>query len=291
MASSVLVGAFLALAVQQPSTSSTSPQSPAALCGQALSSPTVFAVELCAGEDAARAADAAPSGSADRARLADIAAAHYRRAATRAADTEARLLALRALARAYDKAHLNRPPDHEQVLREIIGLAPDDPAPLFELSALQEEQGLIEAAEATLLDARHRNVESLEPNRRLAQFYSRRVTALHTREQQAAPRKAEAPGDPDDNGVYRVGGAIEPPRRSDVPQYPPQARAAGIEGVVVTEIVVDPTGHVTDARVVRSIPLLDDAALEAVRKWQFTPTIVNGQAVPVRMNISVNFRP
>lgn len=44
-----------------------------------------------------------------------------------------------------------------------------------------------------------------------------------------------------------------------------------------------------DARIVRSIPLLDEAALEAVRKWEFEPTPVDGQAVPVRMNVTVNF--
>ncbi len=289
MASFALVGPFLVLAVQ--SAPPTNPPSTAALCAQALSSPTVFAVELCAGEDAARAAETAAKDGPERSRLTETAAARYRRAATLAADADGRLLALRALARTYDKAHLNRPPDREQVLREIIGLAPDDPQPLFELAMLQEDQGMIDAAETTLLDARHRNADSIEPNRRLAQFYTRRVTALHAREQQAQPATAEVPGTADENGVYRVGGAIEPPRRSDVPQYPPQARAAGIQGVVITEIVVDTTGHVTDARVVQSIPLLDDAALEAVRKWQFAPTVVNGQAVPVRMNISVNFRP
>jgi protein TonB len=58
---------------------------------------------------------------------------------------------------------------------------------------------------------------------------------------------------------------------------------------VIAEIVVSETGIVTDASVVRSIPLLDDAALAAVRNWRFAPSIVNGHAVPVRMNVTVNF--
>ena len=74
-----------------------------------------------------------------------------------------------------------------------------------------------------------------------------------------------------------------------MPQYPPEARAAGIQGVVLAEIVIDGEGSVIDARVVRSVPLLDEAALKAVKNWRFTPTVVNGQAVPVRMTVTVNF--
>jgi TonB family protein len=62
-----------------------------------------------------------------------------------------------------------------------------------------------------------------------------------------------------------------------------------ITGVVIAEIVVDPSGAVTDAKVVQSIPLLDEAALQAVRNWHYTPTVVNGQPVPVRLIVTVNF--
>jgi periplasmic protein TonB len=46
---------------------------------------------------------------------------------------------------------------------------------------------------------------------------------------------------------------------------------------------------VEDARVLRSIPLLDEAALDAVKQWKFTPTLLNGAAVPVIMTMTVNF--
>jgi len=46
---------------------------------------------------------------------------------------------------------------------------------------------------------------------------------------------------------------------------------------------------VTDAKVLRSIPLLDNAALEAVRQWEFTPTLLNGVPVPVIMTVTVQF--
>jgi len=86
-----------------------------------------------------------------------------------------------------------------------------------------------------------------------------------------------------------VGGGVQPPQRLDRPIYPPEAKAAGVTGVVIVQVVIDPRGAVTDAKVVRSIPLLDDAALQSVRTWTFQPTVVNGAAVPVRMNVAVSF--
>src|SRR5580704_16109405 len=149
----------------------------------------------------------------------------------------------------------------ETVLREVIPLTPDDLAPVYRLARLQEDQGFIDAAEETLLDARHKQRDAVEPNRMLAQFYARRVTALHKQETQKEPQAASDPGEPDENGVYRVGGSITPPARDDVPQYPADAKAAGIKGVVVAEVVIDASGNVTDTKVVQSIPLLDEAAL------------------------------
>jgi protein TonB len=59
--------------------------------------------------------------------------------------------------------------------------------------------------------------------------------------------------------------------------------------MVEIEIVVRSDGEVEHARVIRSVPLLDSAALEAVRKWKYSPTIVNGVAVPVRFSVGVAF--
>jgi protein TonB len=58
---------------------------------------------------------------------------------------------------------------------------------------------------------------------------------------------------------------------------------------VIIEALIGESGKVQDARVLRSIPLLDQAALDAVRQWAFTPTLVNGSAVPVIMTVTVNF--
>lgn len=90
----------------------------------------------------------------------------------------------------------------------------------------------------------------------------------------------------------RVGGDIRPPRKLvDVAAvYPPLAIQAQLEGFVIIEATIDPTGHVANATVLRSVPLLDAAALEAVRKWVYTPTLLNGVPTPLIMTVTVTFR-
>ena len=89
----------------------------------------------------------------------------------------------------------------------------------------------------------------------------------------------------------RVGGNISPPTKTrDVqPRYPEEARAARVQGVVILEATIGSTGVVTDVSVLRSVPLLDDAAIAAVLQWQYTPTLLNGVPVPVIMTVTVNF--
>jgi TonB family protein len=91
--------------------------------------------------------------------------------------------------------------------------------------------------------------------------------------------------------AFRVGGAVMPPKKTKdaAPVYPPIAQEARVQGVVIMEARVDETGNVSDVRVLRSIPLLDQAAIDAVRQWQYTPTTMNGIAVPVLMTVTVNF--
>ena len=62
-----------------------------------------------------------------------------------------------------------------------------------------------------------------------------------------------------------------------------------IGAVVIIEATIGPDGRVKEAKVLRSIPLLDQAALDAVKQWQFTPTLLNGVPVPVIMTVTVNF--
>lgn len=89
----------------------------------------------------------------------------------------------------------------------------------------------------------------------------------------------------------RVGGGIQPPTKIvDVkPVYPAEAMASRPQGTVIIEATIGTDGTVQNAKVLRSIPLLDAAALTAVTQWRFTPTLVNGQPVPVIMTVAVNF--
>jgi len=90
---------------------------------------------------------------------------------------------------------------------------------------------------------------------------------------------------------HRVGGIIkEPAKIHDVrPVYPAIAVTAKIEGFVIIEATIGRDGSVIEARVLRSVPLLDRAALDAVRQWRFTPTLLNGSPVPIILTVTVNF--
>jgi TonB family protein len=252
--------------------------------------------DLCAAEQALRGAGEgsrrerpATGSGLQRARW-QRTAERLRRAIDVARSPDVRRLALTLLVDINDERHLDAPKDVAEALRELLRIEPQMTDHVLRLVRLLERQGLWEAAESELLDARRRQPDDPEVYRLLAQFYARRVTTRAGATSGPPPKDGAAgAGEADANGVYRVGGSLTPPARLDVPQYPRDAQAARIDGMVIAEVVIDAGGQVTDARIVRSIPLLDDAALEAVRHWQFAPSIVNGAAVPVRMNVTVNF--
>lgn len=101
---------------------------------------------------------------------------------------------------------------------------------------------------------------------------------------QPPPQSAEPP-------PVRVGGNIAPPQKiKDVKAvYPADAQRANVTGVVIVEATIGTDGKVRDAVVRRSVPMLDAAALDAVRQWEFTVTLVDGRPVPVIMTVTVNF--
>jgi len=103
----------------------------------------------------------------------------------------------------------------------------------------------------------------------------------------------DPPGNlPAPQAPVRVGGTIRTPARlvDAEPVMPEAASQAGVRGVVILEIVIGPDGRVTDAKVLRSIPLLDAAAIDTARKWRYEPTLLNGAPVAVIMTVTVNFR-
>lgn len=109
-------------------------------------------------------------------------------------------------------------------------------------------------------------------------------------------RSAAAPPAPDTvperPRTVRVGGSIPEPRKlkNVSPFYPAIAKQARVQGVVVLECTIGADGRVQDVKVLRSVPLLDAAAVEAVRQWVYTPTLLNGVPVPVIMTVTVNFK-
>ena len=93
-------------------------------------------------------------------------------------------------------------------------------------------------------------------------------------------------------GAVSVGNGIAPPKKvNDVPPiYPLEAQHAKVQGMVIVEVRIEPDGRVSNARVMRSVPQLDQAALDAVSQWEFSPALDGeGRATPVIVTIIVQF--
>lgn len=105
-------------------------------------------------------------------------------------------------------------------------------------------------------------------------------------EEQPAP----APRRP--SGPLRVGGEVPEPRKIKHvnPSYPDAAKRARVQGIVILECTIDTQGRVSNVNVLRGVPLLDQAAIDAVRQWVYTPTLLGGAPVPVIMTVTVNFK-
>lgn len=95
-----------------------------------------------------------------------------------------------------------------------------------------------------------------------------------------------------DQGPMRVGGDIQEPERIHYvqPEYPELARRARMEGFVILNAVIDKQGNVKDAEVLRGLGLgLNEAAMDAVQQWKYTPTYYNGRPVEVILTVNVTF--
>lgn len=93
------------------------------------------------------------------------------------------------------------------------------------------------------------------------------------------------------NPPIRVMGKIKPPKllKSVDPLYPIEARISGVEGDVILEVITDIRGRIESAKVLKSIPLLDEAAVEAVRFWVYEPLIIEGTPRRAIFMVTVNF--
>jgi TonB family protein len=92
-------------------------------------------------------------------------------------------------------------------------------------------------------------------------------------------------------GPIRQGRGISPPRklRHVAAIYPAGAKAAGVRGIVILELTIGPAGRVDEAHVLRSVPGLDQAALDAVRQWEYAPTRFHGEPVSIVVAVTVSF--
>lgn len=115
------------------------------------------------------------------------------------------------------------------------------------------------------------------------------IGAVISTDDLVAPPPPPPPSRPKD--PVRVGGQISPPKKlvHVSPIYPPIPLAARQEGLVILEALIAEDGTVRDVRVLRRAPLFEDAAITAVRQWRFSPTLLNGEAVPVVMTVTVGF--
>jgi TonB family protein len=155
-------------------------------------------------------------------------------------------------------------------------------------------------SETQLLGRLGQNPQQLDTYLDLAKLYAQqgRLNELETVLQRALTvvrtqrEQAIGPAIPGivDNPV-RVGGEIKEPKKiRDVkPVFPADAQAARVQGVVIIEALIDTNGNVADAKVLRSVAMLDQAAVDAVRQWRFSQTLLNGVPVPLLMTVTVNF--
>lgn len=101
-----------------------------------------------------------------------------------------------------------------------------------------------------------------------------------------------APPPPTPHPPQRLHQGIQAPRKvvDAAPKYPALAREGHVDGIVILDVIIDEAGNVTSTRVLKSVTLLDQAAIDAVRQWKFTPARLNGEAIPIVMTVTVAFR-
>jgi periplasmic protein TonB len=101
------------------------------------------------------------------------------------------------------------------------------------------------------------------------------------------------PPSPEPDGPIQVGGDVQAPVKTHAPppQYTEIARKARLQGVVIVQAIIDKEGRVTNVKVLKGLGMgLDQAAVDAIKKWQFEPATLHGKPVAVYYNLTVNFR-
>jgi protein TonB len=193
------------------------------------------------------------------------------------------------------------PPTAEaDAARQSIASASSAGADKYAAASLKEAQAAQTALDAELKAQEGKLIKSYDRARELAvaaktaadkaatdaESERARAEAEETRKVKAAAARREKLAK-----AIRVGGQIRPPIRIKevAPVYPALARTARVQGDVVIEATIDEEGKVGDARVVKSVPMLDQAALDAVRQWEYQPSLLNGVPTAVVTTVTVKF--
>ncbi len=110
-------------------------------------------------------------------------------------------------------------------------------------------------------------------------------------EMRISPDEATSLGNSETPKRIQVGGKVEAVNLLSMvrPEYPPEAKAAGIQGIVSLSALIGADGKVQNLMVLSGHPLLVKAALEAVKNWVYKPTLINGEPVEVKTTIDINF--
>ncbi|HXB55773.1 MAG TPA: TonB family protein [Vicinamibacteria bacterium] len=102
---------------------------------------------------------------------------------------------------------------------------------------------------------------------------------------------AAAPAASQDAPVQAGSGGVPIPKRTKTvkPEYPAEAQARGVGGIVILELVIDTAGKVAAVQVIRSVPPFDEAAVTAARQWEYEVIKMNGKPVSVRLTVPISF--
>jgi TonB family protein len=181
------------------------------------------------------------------------------------------------------KAQLGKASEAIELGRKAVQMEPNTfdthYALAYALAAEHPADGIRELRQATLF-------ATTDSQKQAAAELIKQITDAAIAHVPPLPKPSAPPAD-----ALRVGGEVKPPvRTKDArPVYPEVAAAAAIQGMVILEAIIGADGKVAQATVLRSIPLLDAAAIEAVRQWEYQPTVVNGVAVPLIYTVTVGF--
>jgi protein TonB len=198
-------------------------------------------------------------------------------------------------------AGCSRPPTAEaDAARQSIASASSAGAEKYAAASLKEAQSAQAALDAELKAQEGKFIKSYDHARELAVAAKTAAdkaaadsTAGRERAEAEEARKAKAAAARREKlaKAVRVGGQVRPPIRIKevAPVYPAIAQSARVQGDVVIEATIDEEGNVADARVVKSVPLLDQAALDAVRQWQYRPSLLNGVPTAIVTTVTVKF--